>query len=123
MPSTIVLTAVPAKFMRDPGAITHTLIVKPFGKKYGLAVRSISTLDDIKRCIADFANAIGQRFPDHSFSVTIRFRGGDQPPAGYDEALKCGLLGQNRYAQFIEVCSADCLAQDYFGPKSETSCA
>lgn len=121
MPSTILLTAVPAKFLRDPGAITHTLIVKPFGKKYGLAVRSIATLDDIKRCIAEFADAIGERFPDHSFSVTLRFRGGDRPPEGYDEALKSGLLGQNRYTQFFDVCSADCLAQDYFGPESEPS--
>jgi hypothetical protein len=117
MPITIVLTAVPAKYVRDPGARSPTLVIKSFGKKYGLTILFISDLDDLKRSVSRFSEQINIRFPDHSFSVTVRVRGGDAPPDGYHEALMSGTLAQHRFVQTFDDCRhEDCLAEDYFGP-------
>ena len=114
MPITIVLTAVPAKYVRNNASNEHTLIVKAFGKKYGLALHSVSGMDDIRQAVGHFAQQVHQRFPSYSFAVTVRIRNGDETPRGFQDAVLSGSLGQNRFTRVFEHCTfEEYLADDF----------
>ena len=121
MPSTIGLTAVPAKFVLNNGSGTQTLIIKPFGKKYGLAVLWVTTMKEIKEAVGRFAEQVHRRFPDYSFAITAKVRDGDPAPAGFENALLSGALGQHRYTRLFERCTLEeHLADDFKNHAGQT---
>ena len=102
MPATIVLTAVPGKFVRSDAHREPTFIIKPFGKKLGIAVFGASTVDDIAAAVRQFGEEVGCRLPDHSFYVTVRIRPGDVAPPGFEERLEANGLGQDAHTRVVE---------------------
>lgn len=102
MPITLILTAIPAQFIYDNGSDQKTLIIRPFGKKYGLTVYFVKDLQGIEDAVTRFAQQVHAQFPCHSFSVTVRVRNGDNPPKGFDQALRSGALGQHRFTRISE---------------------
>lgn len=105
MPATIVLTALPAKYLRGEGDTAATLLIMPFGKKLGLAVFSAATLPDVMEGVAHFADAVHRQLPDYSFYVSVRIRRGDRAPAGFRKACRENLLCQDAHARVVDNCA------------------
>lgn len=105
MPITIALTAVPAKFIHEDGSDKQTLIIRPFGKKYGISIYFVGDMQGIKDAVARFAQQVHTQFPHYSFTVTVRVRRGDTPPGGFEQALRSGELGQHRFTSVFAHCA------------------
>lgn len=99
MPITLILTAIPANFIHENGSDQKTLIIHPFGKKYGLTVYHVRDIQGIEEAVTRFAQQVHAQFPCQSFSVTVRVRSGDHPPIGLEQALRSGALGQHRFTR------------------------
>jgi hypothetical protein len=116
VPITIVLTAVPAKFVRARPSGELTFITRPFGKKLGLSVLTVETTHHVTIAVGQFGAVIRSQYPNQSFTVVVRLRSGDNAPQGFNEALSSGALGQNTYTQVFEDCDVEaCLASELDG--------
>lgn len=105
MPATIVLTALPAKYLRGEGDEAATLLIMPFGRKLGLAIFSAATLPGVMKGVADFADTVHRELPDYSFYVSVRIRRGDRAPAGFSKAHRDNLLCQDAHTRVVDSCA------------------
>jgi hypothetical protein len=117
------LTAVPAKFVLNSDSGTQTLIIKPLGKKYGLAIVWVTTMKEIKEAISRFAEQVHRRFPDYSFAVTEKIRAGDPAPACFETALLSGALGQRHHSGLFKRCTLEEYLADDFKHHADQACA
>jgi hypothetical protein len=122
MPITLVLTAIPARFIHKDGSDEQTLVTKPFGRKLGLSMSLVKDTPGIKEAVNHFAQQVHRKFPDQSFTVMVRIRSGDTPPSGFDHAVHSGALGQHRFASLIARCPPkQSAANDILAPSPPTS--
>jgi len=110
MTTTVVLTALPAKYVRSEVDMPPTLIVKPFGRKLGIALLTAKSIAEIAESVAAFGNDVSQRLPDFSFYITIRIRTGDVPPSGFAQAAEANAFSQDAHTRVFDHCDQDCLA-------------
>jgi hypothetical protein len=67
-----------------------------------------------KEAAGRFAEQAHRRFPDYSFAIAAKIRGGDLAPIGFESALHSRALGQHRYTRVFERCTLDeYLADDF----------
>lgn len=111
MPSTIVLTALPAKYVRSAASTEPTLILKPYGRKLGIALVVVVSVHDVVRAVENFGDEVAHRLPQVSFYVSIRFRLGDKPPRGFAEAAARNELSQDAHTRVFDHCDPKCLAR------------
>ena len=112
MPATIILTALPAKRVKTEPGEPPTLIVKPFGKKLGLAVVTAASVEHIATAVEDFGETVRQRVPEHSFYIAVRVRPGDEVPEGFDDAQRSNRFQQDAHTHVSENGAADWLESD-----------